>query len=197
MNPKVWKHIPRFGSYPQVWKHPVKGFRWAENISRFFVNQGLICQHAGDSKWIVVVVRKGKGRLYLVRKGRELTRAHKVSLGILAHLLRMVMEPKCPMRFGGDEGHPLLILFMMPSTYDWVEWSLGKKCSEIKNFFVPDVQVMSVCPRVRCSWKTSKKDGFVVRSLEIWQFFLFNEIWQGWMKRNCVFFEFASHPTWY
>ena len=27
-----------------------------------------------------------------------------------------VMEPKGPMRFGGDEGHPLLILWQ----YDWI-----------------------------------------------------------------------------
>ena len=87
------------------------------------------------------------------------------------------------MRFRGDEGHPLLILFSnmtIDAIQVWLSWvEFGKKCLEIKHFFVPDVQVMLICPRVRCSWKTSKKDGFVVRSLEIWQFFLFNEIWRG------------------
>ncbi len=45
-----------------------------------------------------------------------LVHGFKQTLGILAHLLRMVWWVLDSMHFGGDEGHPLLIIW----EYDWI-----------------------------------------------------------------------------
>ena len=37
------------------------------------------------------------------------------------------------------------------------------------------------------SWPTSKTDGFVARSVEIWELFLKDEISLYWMKPSCFF----------
>ena len=66
----------------------------------------------------------------------------------------------------------------------------GKICStgNTQLLLVPgNVPVMSTSPKVSCSWPTSKTDGFVARSVEIWELFLKDEISLYWMKPSCFF----------